>query len=243
MKRRANILLIDIENFPNTGLFWDGMYEQNIISITDYGQLLSFAYKWLGEDRVYAHSLNEFKTQKLKSLLRKLHEVMSMADIIIAHNGNAFDIKKANAYFIRYGFKPLPPRKQIDTLLIAKRYFKFPSNKLTELGKYLGLGVKVETGGFKLWQDCYNGKQDAWKRMIKYNKYDVVLLEMVYLKMLPWVENHPNLNVLTNHKESCPNCSRNSLQKRGKQMMSKKLVQRYQCMSCGTWTNENKLIK
>lgn len=241
MPTELKLVYIDIENSPNKGFFWDGMYEQNILSTIEYGTLISFSASIEGDPKVYAWSLNDFKRNKKYQLVKKLHEVMSMADVIVAHNGDKFDIKKANTYFIKYGFKPLPPKKTVDTLKIAKKYFKFNSNKLSELAKYLGIGVKTETGGFKLWEDCMKNKPSAWKLMVKYNKQDVVLLKKVYKKMLPWIENHPHLARLINVYGKCPNCLSERLMKRGFELIGKKLVQRYQCQGCGAWTNQNKI--
>ncbi len=247
MKPALKVALLDIENFPNKGAFWDGMFEQNILWVEEYGGLASFAYKWLGESRLYGHGLCDYTGNRAKKLLAELHAVMMEADVIIAHNGDAFDIKKANAYFIRYGFAPLPPRKTVDTLKIAKKYFRFNSNKLDNLGDYLGLGRKIQTGGLPLWQDCMATPviQPAWDLMLKYNKQDVVLLEKVYFKLLPWIQNHPNLNVFLMRKDTCPNCMVGHLQKRGFELAGKKLIQRYQCQNvgCGAWTNEKKILK
>jgi hypothetical protein len=44
---------------------------------------------------------------------------MDEADIICAHNGDAFDIKKINSRLITNGFKPPSPFKTIDTLKAA----------------------------------------------------------------------------------------------------------------------------
>jgi DNA polymerase III epsilon subunit-like protein len=65
---------------------------------------------------------------------------MDEADLICAHNGDAFDIKKINSRLIVNGFKPPSPFKTIDTLKIARRVFKFDSNKLDNIGRYLSRG-------------------------------------------------------------------------------------------------------
>ena len=70
------------------------------------------------------------------------------ADVVIAHNGDKFDMRKANARFGHY--EPPMPVQQVDTLKVARKYFKFESNKLGDLGEHLGLGNKEVTGGFAL---------------------------------------------------------------------------------------------
>ena len=133
---------------------------------------------------------------------------------------------------------PPSPYKSIDTLKMARRSFKFDSNKLDQLGRYLGLGRKVQTGGMDLWFYCMAGKMSAWKLMVKYCKQDVVLLEEVYLKLRPWDKSHPNLNKYTQTEHTCPACSSTDLQRRGfdSTVGNVNCYQRWQCNSCAKWS-------
>ena len=83
---------------------------------------------------------------------------------------------------------PTYKQMQIDMLKIARKQFRFPSNKLDYVGKTLGVGAKTEHEGFDLWIKCMNRDGKAWKRMEEYNKQDVILLEKVYHRMLPWIK-------------------------------------------------------
>jgi len=234
------ILLYDIETSPNLGYIW-GKYEQDVIEYEREGHMLSFAYKWLGEKTVKAYSLPDFPLYKKependKALVKKLWELFNEADVVIAHNGDQFDMRKANAFFIANGLTPPSPYKTVDTKKVAKRYFMFNSNKLDDLGNYLGLGRKAQTGGFSLWKGCMEGNMEAWKKMVKYNKQDIVLLEEIYLKLLPWISNHPNVNIFDEKTAACPNCGGQHIQKRGKGANALTTYQRYQCMDCGKWS-------
>jgi len=242
-KRGTRTLLFDIETMANLGFVW-GKYEQNVIQYEKEWYMLSFAYKWLGEKETYVRSLPDFKGYKggdstEKKLIGSLWSLFNEADIIIAHNGNSFDIKKANAKFIEHGFAPPSPYKQIDTKLVARKYFNFNSNKLDDLAKILGLGRKIDTGGFDLWLGCHTGDMKSWKKMCIYNKHDVVLLEEVYLKMRSWMVNHPHVGTLSDEKESCPNCGKHALNRRGYAIRGNATrVRRLQCCSCGAWTQQ-----
>ena len=86
--------------------------------------------------------------------------------------------------------------QQIDTLKVARRYFMFNSNKLGDLGQHLRLGKKESTGGFELWVGCMKGEAKAWSRMIQYARQDVNLLMDVYYKLRPFMNNHPNKNLI-----------------------------------------------
>lgn len=232
-----NILLLDIETSPNLGYSW-GKYEQNIIQFEQEWIILSFSVKWLGDKKTYVYGLDDFHTYEEdryndELLVRKLWEYLDEADIIIAHNGDQYDIKKINSRFIVHHLDPPAPYKTIDTLKLARKHFKFNSNKLGDLGETLGLGSKEETGGFKTWLGCMNGDSKSWKVMKKYNKQDVILLEDVYYKLRKWSTNHPRVGGPSG--TNCPTCGSDKLQRRGYALTATSRKQRIQCQSCSSW--------
>lgn len=174
---KPKILLYDIETSPNIGAYFNPYADKgsNIVWIERHWHLLSFAYKWLGESKTYVHALPDYKkTYKANphddsELVKELWGLMDMSHIVIAHNGIAFDTKKSNARFIYHSLPPPTPYKEIDTKLVAKRYFKFDSNRLDSLGDYLGVGRKLRHTGAELWRECLNGDEKAWSLMKKYN--------------------------------------------------------------------------
>lgn len=170
--------------------------------------------------------------------MEEVWNVLDSANIICAHHGDAFDLKKLNARFIYHGLNAPSYYETIDTKKVASKYFKFDSNSLNNLGVYLGEGKKIENGGFELWVKCIAGDKDAWNRMKDYNKQDVALLERIYLRLRPFMSNHPNLNSITeNAGENCPSCSSEDLIKRGFQPTKSGRKQRYQCNDCGSWSS------
>lgn len=235
------ILLFDVENSPSLGWYYDLWKEGNIVGEKAGWYMLSFAYKWLGEKKVRSYALPDFNGYKPgseddKALVKELWKLFDEADVVIAHNGDKFDTRKANARFMYYNMPPPSPYKTIDTLKVARKYAMFMSNKLDSLGDHLGHGRKVVHTGFHLWKGCMSGDMKAWKHMIKYNKQDVVLLEKLYLHLRPWITNHPNLGVLTNNPHACPNCGSNNLMKQGTDYTSTGRVQQYNCKGCGRWS-------
>jgi len=223
------VLLFDIETSPNIGYCW-GKYEQDIIKFVEERTVICFAYKWLDKKTVKAHSLRDMTPRQLAV---KLHSLFDDADVIVGHNGDAFDIKMSNSFFLLHGLAPNSPYKTADTLKIARSKFKFNSNKLNDLGQFLGLGKKVETGGFQLWLDCMANKTRGWNKMIKYNKQDVVLLEEVYIKLRSWATTTPNL--VEKRGNICPTCGSNKVHHRGWNLTQTYKKQRLQCRECGRW--------
>jgi predicted RNA-binding Zn-ribbon protein involved in translation (DUF1610 family) len=173
------------------------------------------------------------------AVLNKLWEILDQADIVIAQNGKAFDIKKINARFLVKGFKPYSPIKIIDTRLIAKKHFGFTSNKLEWLASILTDVPKEHHKlfpGFELWSECLKDNPKAWAEMKRYNCIDVVATEKLYLRLLPWIEGHPNVAAYTEEEVfACPKCGSHDVQKRGRALTQTGQYQRYQCQKCFGW--------
>lgn len=221
------ILFFDIETTPNLGYWWHGLWEQDIIKIKKEGSVLCFAYKWADSKQTHFVGLNR---KNRKQLAKELWKIFDEADIIVAHNGDRFDIKKSNVFFLKHGLTPPSPYKTVDTRKEAKKHFMFNSNKLTDLGKFLELGEKEQTGGFSLWEGCMSGDRKAWHTMEVYNRQDVVLLEKVYKKLLPWMKSHPDTLL-----GECPKCGSDRVQSRGLSVTRKGSKSRLHCQSCGGW--------
>jgi uncharacterized protein YprB with RNaseH-like and TPR domain len=228
------ILFLDIETAPMTAYVW-GLYDQNIAinQIVDTGRVLSFAAKWRGNKTM--HYTDE-RTGR-HELLSHVHDLLSQADAVVHYNGTKFDIPTLNKEFVEWGYPPPASFRQIDLLKTARSKFKFPSNKLEYVAKQLDLGSKGKTGGMQLWVDCMNGDELAWKKMEAYNKQDVILLEKLYDKFLPWIQGGINHGI-GNPEMVCPKCGSDDLQKRGYAYVDTMAYQRYQCNACGSWCRE-----
>jgi len=245
------ILIMDIENTPNVAYMW-GLYQEltsaDMIECPWY--LLCWAAKWLGDKKIYSSSLVDFPKEYKKDpendelILRPLWNLLDEADIVVGHNMKAFDVRKVNARFVMNGILPPSPYKIIDTLLAARQYFFFTSNKLNDLSKCLKLGEKVDTGGVELWKQCIAGNKKAWGKMVAYCKNDIVLTEKVYLKLRPFIQNHPRTDIYMNKDGLiCPKCNSNKIKKEGFAYTAVNKYQRFSCNACGGWFRANTKIK
>ena len=214
---------------PNLGFFWDRPWETNIIQIVKQWQILSFSAKWLGGKQ---ETYIDHKTDRV--LLKKIWRLLDQAEIVIAHNGDAFDLKKINARFLFWGMTPPSPYRTIDTLKISRKYFGLLSHKQDDIGEYIGTGRKIKVDK-QLWLDCIKGNKKALKLMKAYNSQDVVLLEKNYLRFRPWIKNHPNLTVYS-QQTTCPKCQSSKLVKRGYQFNNTTKYARIYCKSCSGWS-------
>ena len=81
------------------------------------------------------------------------------------------------------------------------------------------------------------GDKRAWRKMVHYCKGDVALLEKVYLKLRPYMNNHPNIGVL-NGDVVCPKCGGKNISYRGYAITAACRYRRFQCNACGGWGKE-----
>ncbi len=243
------IVTLDIETAPLQSYHW-GLWDQNIgLDMIDLEwTILSFSAKWLGDSKVIYEDTGGRGPEKVrddKHLLQALWEILDQADIVIAQNGKAFDIKKINARLVMNGFKPYSPIKIIDTMLVSRKHFSFTSNKLAWLSEHLTSAKKSEHKafpGFGLWVECLNDNPKAWIEMKKYNCIDTLATEELYLKLRPWITNHPNVAVYVDDTTvCCPKCNSPKLQRRGKSYTQLGAYQRFQCTECGGWSRSRAL--
>ena len=92
--------------------------------------------------------------------------------VLLAHNGDKFDIKKFNAACIKHDLPPVQERQTIDTLKQARKHFRFDSNRLDYLGRFLEVGEKMETGGYTLWNDIVQAKYPEVGKAPDYDRMD-----------------------------------------------------------------------
>lgn len=229
------ILLLDIETAPNLVHVW-GLWQQNVglPQIIDAGYVLCWSAKWLGHPDVMFSSIHHDGRAKM---LQTIHSLLDEADAVIHYNGTKFDIPTLNKEFLVDQLAPPSPVKQIDLLRTARSQFRFPSNKLDYICQALGIGKKVKHIGHELWIKCMADDEDAWHQMMEYNIQDVVLLEDLYFKLLPWIKNHPNASLYSEEESVtvCPACGGTQLQKRGFFYTNSYKYQRYQCQGCMKW--------
>jgi hypothetical protein len=235
----AKVLILDIETAPISAYVW-GIWQQNVGThqIQSDWFCLTWAAKWLFEDKVYSGKLKpkEAINQDDKRIIQGIWALVNEADIIIAHNGQKFDMPKLNSRFILNGLQPPLPYQIIDTLLHIRRQFGFTSNKLDYVNKLLNLERKKETS-FELWERCMKGNADALLEMETYNVQDVRILEETYLQIRPWIKPHPNMGlfILDENEHRCASCGSNHLKAQGK--LYNTSANSYELMRCDNCTS------
>lgn len=220
------LLLLDIETAPSTAYVWS-LWKENIplVRLQEAGYTLCWAAKWLGEDWIY------FSKDALQA-----HRMLEEADAVVTYNGIKFDIPTLNKDFALEGLAPPAPFKNIDLYQVVRQHFRFPSNKLEYVVEAFDIGRKVKHAGFEIWEGCMRGDKASWEVMREYNENDVIIMEELYNKLLPWIKNHPNHALYTDSdRPVCPNCGGVHLHSHGLARTNVMTYRRFQCQDCGTW--------
>lgn len=234
MNNKIQTLYFDIENSPLLGWAW-GTYQTDLLGIVKDTELLSFSYKINdGPIRVLSRRL-----YTEKQLVQELWNLFEAADVIIGHNGDSFDIKMSNQYFLKYKLKPPAPFKSVDTKKLAKKSFRFAQNKLDYLGQFLYGERKIATN-MELWFKCMEGDVRSLLKMERYNKQDVALLYKVHQTLKPWSNSGVNINLYSGTTHQCSICGGNT-QRRGFMTTRVGKYQRHQCTTCGHWDKGEKI--
>ncbi len=242
------ILILDIETTPLEAYVWQmqvwkaRISDDNIIS---QWFMLTWAAKWLGSNEIFSMRLTgkEAVAENDKRIVQGLWDLLNQADIVIAHNGDSFDVPNINTRFIVNGLPPTKAYRTIDTLKIARKQFGFTHNSLNALGKLFKLGAKIETD-FDLWRRSKNGSDEALEEMRIYNEGDVELLENVYIKLRPYIKGHPNLGVYSMNEEmQCGHCGSTHLVQEDSFLYTNVGKYRtYRCSDCGAVSKGRKSV-
>lgn len=260
MKNNAKILILDIETAPNIAAVWG--FRKQFVSFDMIGTdwyILAFAAKWLGSDKViYKDKRDSWNNQDDRQLLRQLHSLLHQADIVVAHNGDNFDLRAIDARLIIENFPPRPPIHSVDTFKESRKRFRFPSHSLEYVTSRLLPDrpdlQKIKSAkfpGYKLWKGCLEGNQEAWAEMEAYNRQDVVSLEALYLKLRGWMTGHPNVALYDepvapteDPAPKCSHCGSTNLRRNGtRKTKVSGVYQRYKCMDCGAWPRARTQVK
>lgn len=174
-------------------------------SIVRPAKIICICYKW--EDNKRVEYLTWDSKQEDKKMLEAFIKVANQADEIVAQNGDKFDLPWLRTRCIFHRLPMFPKYTTVDTLKASRSYFRFASNRLDYVGGYLGLGHK-EKAGEELWDKItFENCQTSMRKMVKYCKRDVILLEDIYRVMKNYIPAKTHFGVKYGGiKRDCPEC-------------------------------------
>lgn len=244
-KSMDKVLVFDVETLPLVAYAWK-VWDENISDaqiIKDWC-ILSWSAKWLHDDKIMSDVLTkrEALTRNDERLIENFWLLLNDADVVIAHNGKRFDIKKVNTRFWKHKMKKPSSYKVIDTLTAVKSVFSLNHNGQNAIAKFLEIDEKLNTD-FALWRACDQGNVEALQYMVDYNEQDVRMLEEIYLSMREWIPNHPNLKVYQGVIEGCPVCLHDNYEDIGYYTADVNRYKEHRCLNCGNVWHDSKAQK
>ena len=231
-------LFFDIETSPNIGMFWSAGFKQRIDyeNIIKERAIICICYKWGGEREV--SYLTWDKKQNDKKMLQEFIKVANEADELIGHNGDKFDLAWIRTRCLFHNIPMFPDYVTIDTLKVSRAKFRFNSNRLNYIGKFLGVGQKIHTS-YDLWKDIVlKNCTKSLDKMVKYCKQDVKLLEEVFERMSVHIK--PKVHYGMAHgssKHDCINCGSDDMRVIKTRFTAAGTEKKqYQCNTCNKYS-------
>lgn len=241
------ILFFDIETTPMISYTW-GRWNQNVSldQTIQESYMLCWSASWLSDNTVFGDCLTSEEAVKCNDtrIVESLWYYVNEADILVAYNGEAFDVKKINGMFFLKGLNPPSPFKVVDPCKVARSKFNFSSNKMDALANYLGIPTKMNTD-FNLWKQCMNGNKESLDYMFEYNKKDVSILKEIYIKMLPYINNHPNVANYIGETMACTHCGETEKYEKLDgyyYYTNTNKYQLYRCLTCGSLFRDRRAL-
>jgi len=205
-KKDLKVLIYDIETSYNIVKSFRIGYNKTLTpnDIIKERAIICVSYKWLGSDEVVNIAWD--KNQSDKKLLEQFIPIMNQADLLVAHNGDKFDMKFIKGRAFKHNLPMHVNYVQFDTYKVARKKFDINSGKLDYIAKYLELSYHKIKVDMELWDRVILERSpEALDEMVEYCNRDVFVLEDVYNAMANW--EHPKVHagvILTEDRISSP---------------------------------------
>lgn len=203
-----------------------------------FGTVLCIGYKWLGDKTPKVISILDGKRKSMlddRRVVETFAGVFNQCDYHVTWYGKRFDLPMIRSKLIEHGLPPIAPKPHVDLWEPARKLFKLHSNRLGVWQSFLGTPSEKTPLDFGVWKRAAHGDEAAIAYVVKHCKADVNVLEEMFIKLRPWVDNLPILSTFTGDEDGCPRCGSHKVMRMGVRITTSRTYQRYQCQSCGGW--------
>jgi len=208
----------------------------------DLGFVIVFGFKWSYEEKAKSLTISQKDLKKFndRTLLIEASKIYTEADLVVFHFGSVFDRRFIQGRLLINNLPPIPPTKMRDTCMLARSIANFSSNRLKHLAKILKFkNQKLENGWPVNWLLAMQGDIKAIKELAVYCEGDVLALEELYYRLLPFDNPHPRI---IDDRSSCAVCG-GAVVYHGFAYVGINKYRRYQCSVCSRWDRERKAVK
>ena len=211
---RNRILILDVERLPGITEqhWWDrGDLKNRYIhheTVTRHPRTTIACFKWYDQPDVIR--LAEWDKGGRRLFLKRIHKLLSEADIVVGHYIDNADIPwlKGDLH-LEGGLPPLPPFKTVDTCKVLRREFKSgaPFKSLDAFCQIVGLTSKSDHYDRHAMERAVTHKStEDRERLTDYCAGDVIATQGLYDYLRPHIKNHPAL--FTDGQDSLTTCHR-----------------------------------
>jgi len=239
---RKRRLIADFE--LSKSIFWawsTGKQYLGYHQLLEPQKMISLHWKWEGEGEEVHHIHWGLKAQDDKRVVKKAIELFDLADEIVMHNGDKFDLKKL---YGRAMFHQLPMRPKYitrDTMKMVKSVASLPSYSLKFLCQHFGLPLKLDSGGSATWDKVqFEKSQEALDHLLFYGDGDITSTEHLFNHIKTYCLNKQHYG---EEKFFCPECNGLGKWNKSYTTASKTHLHYFKCRdkSCSTyWKINNK---
>jgi hypothetical protein len=223
---RNRILILDVERVAGITqqFFWDrgdlkNRYIHHETVVREMRTTIVCA-KWYDSSTVIR--LAEWDKGGRATFLKRVHRLVSQADIIVGHNLDKADVPwlKGDFYLPRIGhphrpnLEPLPPFKTVDTLKVLRKEFGSgaPFKSLDAFCQIVGIPSKTDHYDRDAMERAVAGSVEDRERLTDYCAGDVVATQWLYDWERPHIKNHPALFVDGQDKlRTCNRCGHDTV--------------------------------
>lgn len=225
-KSEPRILLWDIET--------DGINADRVICI---------GYKFLGDRKPKLLRASDYQREGLwddSGMIDAFSKVFATCDYHATWYGSRFDLPVINARIIQSGQKPLPPKPHLDLWKTARYKFKTGGgNRLAKWQDFLEISEEKTVVKPSIWIKARYGHEPSLKYIYDHCILDVDVLEGVFLKLRPWVEEEPARGLIVDvERGTCISCGSDMLTYQGWRVSKTRRYRQMQCQNCGKWQKE-----
>ena len=223
-------------------LFFD--IESTALNAT-FGTILCIGYKFLGDPKVHVPTIMDYAKKGMRDdrgLVERFAKIYDWADYSVGHYSSRFDLPMIRTKLLKYGFPPLAPKPHLDTWWIARRELKLHSNRLAVLQDFLGCKASKTPLKPDDWLSAALGDKKALKYIVEHCKFDVLVLEEVFLKLRPLAKEEPARGLFLEDIDpmTCASCGSNRVTRQGYRVAKTRKYQQFQCQDCGKWQRTGK---
>ncbi len=247
---RNRILILDVERLDGITQqhYWDrgdlkNRYVHHEAVIREPRTTIVCA-KWYDEPDVLRFA--EWDKGGRGVFLKRVHRLMSEADIIVGHNIDNADVPwlEGDFYLPRIGHKhrpnlaPLPPFKTVDTLKVVRRFKSgVPFKSLNALCQSVGIPAKTDSYDRERMERAVAGSTEDRERLVDYCEGDVIATQWLYDWERPHIKNHPALFVDGEDKlRLCNRCGSETRETPKRYVANVLTYAMRQCVSCSAYS-------